>query len=204
MGAGRAKGRASADDGERFRAFVAIDLEPMSLRRVARVADRLRMGSGAPSASWTAPAKMHVTMKFLGDDFPLDAVAALGQALAPLADGQAPPPACPFRLDAFPSSEHARVIVVELDDAAGVWAKLAGQVDRLAAKHGVAREKRPFRPHVTIARLKRPYDARRWLRPELTEGVGDCKAASLTLYRSQLGGAEGSVYVPLAQFAFSG
>ena len=34
-----------------IRAFVALDLDPMSLRRVVRVADRLRMGSGAPSAT---------------------------------------------------------------------------------------------------------------------------------------------------------
>ena len=39
-----------------LRAFVALDLDPMSLRRVVRVADRLRMGSGAPSAIQGRPA----------------------------------------------------------------------------------------------------------------------------------------------------
>jgi 2'-5' RNA ligase len=196
-----AKG-ATESQGERIRAFVAVDLEPMSVRRVARVADRLRMGSGAPSASWTPVANMHVTIKFLGDAFPLEAVAPLGQALAPLAEGKPAPPPSPFRLDAFPSVEHARVVVVELQDASGTWVTLAEKVDKLASKYGVPKEGRAFRPHVTFARLKRPYDARKWLRPELTEGVGECKAASLTLYRSDLR-AEGAVYVPLARFAFA-
>jgi 2'-5' RNA ligase len=187
---------------ERIRAFVALDLDPMSLRRVVRVSDRLRMGSGAPSASWSRPASMHVTLKFLGDDFPLEAVAPLGKALAPLADGKPPPAPAAFRLDALPSVEDARVVAVELDDASGELAALAAKIDKLAARHGVALEKRGYRPHVTLARLKRPYDARRWVRPELTEGAGVCTAASLTLYRSEPG-PDGSVYVPLARYEYA-
>ena len=42
-------------------------------------------------------------------------------------------------------------------------------------------------PHVTLARLKRPYDSTRWLKPELAEAAGDFAASHLTLYRSELG-----------------
>jgi 2'-5' RNA ligase len=184
-----------------IRAFVALDLDAMSLRRVARVADRLRMGSGAPSATWTAPAKMHVTVKFMGS-LPVDAVAPLGEALRALVDGQPAPAPSPLRLTAFPRASDARVVVVELDDASGAMAQLAEKVDKLASKHGVPKEERRFRPHVTLARLKLAYDARRWLRPELTEGAGDCRVTSLTLYRSDLG-SEGSTYTVLARFDFT-
>jgi 2'-5' RNA ligase len=186
--------------GEGLRAFVALDLSPMSVRRVARVAEGLRMGTGAPSATWTPAAKMHVTLKFI-PALVADAVVPLGQALCALAEGKAAPAPCPLRLTAFPAPHEARVIVVELCDASGALVKLADKVDKLAAKHGVDRESRPFRPHVTLARLKRPYDARRWLRPELTDSTGECGAGSLTLYRSHLG-PEGSTYVPLARYEF--
>ncbi|HEY8040091.1 MAG TPA: RNA 2',3'-cyclic phosphodiesterase [Polyangiaceae bacterium] len=191
----------AAKKGETIRAFVALDLDSMSLRRVARTADRLRMGSGAPSAAWVPPAKMHVTLKFMAA-LPVDLVAPLGQALRALAEGKPAPAPSSFRLAAFPSAQGASIIVVELDDARGGVARLAEKVEKLTARHRLPREDRPFRPHVTLARLKRAYDARKWLRPELAEGAGECRAATLTLYRSEPS-PEGSAYVPLARFAFA-
>jgi 2'-5' RNA ligase len=185
-----------------LRAFVALDLEAMSLRRVARVADRLRMGSGAPSASWTPAPKMHVTVKFLGE-FPRPAIEALAQAIGRLALGKAAPRPGGFRLHAFPSLEAAEVVVALLDDPMGDVAKLAGRVDKLAGKHGVAPEKRAFRPHVTLARLKMPYDVRRWLRPELAPGTDACSVSRLTLFESQPG-EHGATYLPLASFVYVG
>jgi len=185
---------------ERIRAFVALDLEPMSHRRVARLSDRLRMGSGAPSATWTPTANLHVTLKFAAE-LPVSAVTPLSEALAPLVEGKPPPPACSLRLDAFPSVKEAKIVVVELVDATGALAKLAAKVEKLTSKYGVAKEERAFRPHVTIARLKLDYDARRWLRPALAEIAGECRASGLTLYRSDLSGEEPR-YTPLARFAF--
>jgi 2'-5' RNA ligase len=184
-----------------IRAFVALDLDPTSVRRVARVADRLRMGSGAPSATWTPVEKMHVTLKFAGE-LRAAAVPLLGPALAPLVEGKGAPQACRLRLDAFPSMNDAQIVVVELEDTSGGLGKLADRVEKLLQKHGVPKEARAFRPHVTLARLKRPYDARRWLRVELAASAGECRATALTLYRSDLE-ADGSSYVPLARFAFS-
>jgi 2'-5' RNA ligase len=186
---------------ERIRAFVALDLDTTSLRRIVRTSDRLRMASGAPAAAWTTSDKMHITIKFAGD---LDAAAAapIGQALRELAEGKPAPAPCTVKLDAFPKMEHARVVVAELVDASGDITKLAASVDKLTAKHGVPKEDRPFRPHVTLARLKRPYDARKWLRADVAEAAGECRCVTLTLYRSELK-PEGSIYIPLASFAFA-
>jgi 2'-5' RNA ligase len=183
-----------------IRAFVALDLDAMSVRRVARVADRLRMGSGAPSAAWTPTAKMHVTLRFIGH-LPADAVAPLGREVGALVVGKKAPVPGNFRLGAFPSVEHSRVVVAELEDPHGDLSKLAGRVDKIATKHaGPAAEDRAFRPHVTLARLKRPYDSRKWVRPELA-GADACRVACLTLYRSDLSPL-GSTYVPLARFEY--
>src|SRR5258708_16444592 len=98
-----------------IRAFVALDLDPTSVRRIARIADRLRMGSGAPSATWTPVTRMHVTLKFMAA-LPVDLVAPLGSAMRPLVEGKTAPRPSPVRLDAFPTVEHARIIVAELED----------------------------------------------------------------------------------------
>lgn len=186
---------------ETIRAFLALDLDPTSLRRVARVSDRLRMGSGAPSAAWIPAARMHVTLKFVGA-LPAETVAPLAGALRPLVEGKPAPKASALRLDAFPAKQRAQVIVLELVDASGGLVELAKQVDKAANECGVPREQRPFRPHVTLARLKRPFDARRWLRPELADMSGECLVASLTLFQSELARA-GPTHTPLARFEFA-
>src|SRR5580698_7972988 len=182
---------------ETIRAFVALDLDVKSVRRVVRVADRLRMASGAPSATWTPQGNVHLTLKFMAD-LPAAAVGPFGKALALLVDAKRAPEPGTCRLQAFPSVEQANVIVIELADPHGDLSKLAAKIDKLGSRHGVAREARAFVPHVTLARLKRPYDSTRWLKPELAEAAGDFAASHLTLYRSDLGAdKEGrAVYVP--------
>jgi 2'-5' RNA ligase len=187
------------DAGDTLRAFVALDLDAMSMRRVARVSDRLRMGSGAPSATWTASANLHLTLKFLGD-ISRQTVAPLARALEALIEGSAPAPA-PFRLDALPSVEGARVVVAVLDDREGRIGSLAAAVEEEAGRFGVEPSERAFLPHVTLARLKVSYDVRRWLRPNLAPGTDTCSFVSLTLFESKLSDA-GPTYVPLARFEY--
>lgn len=184
-----------------LRAFVALDLDAMSLRRVARVADRLRMGSGAPSATWTPAAKMHLTLKFIRVLARAD-VEPLADAIERIATGTAAPRPGTFRLDAFPSLDAAEVVVALLDDAGGEIARLAERVDKVAVKYGVPRETRAFRPHVTLARLKMPYDVRRWVRPQLAPGTDACHVTGLTLFESTPGD-QGSTYSILARFPYS-
>jgi 2'-5' RNA ligase len=185
-----------------IRAFVALDLDEASVQSAARLADRLRQERGAPSASWTAPDTMHVTLKFAGD-LPVESVEPIQVALAPLAVAPRLPWTCRLGIGAFPALEHARVLVLELaDDESATLARLAASVDERFAPYGVAREARAFHPHITLARLRRPHDARRWLREELSGFSGACTLTALTLYRSELG-REGAVHTPLARFALA-
>jgi 2'-5' RNA ligase len=185
---------------ETIRAFVALDLDSMSARRLTRIAEHLRMASGAPSANWTPPHKLHVTLRYV-EELPVGAVPALANALAAVVDSKRAPRPGLLRLEAFPSAAEACVVVVELEDPTRALARMAGRVDRIVSRLGIPADRHAFRPHVTLARLKRPYDARRWLRPELAADVGECSAVRLTLYRSILG-SEGSTYDPLARFDF--
>jgi 2'-5' RNA ligase len=183
-----------------LRAFVALDLDAKSVRRVARVAHRLRMGSGAPSAAWTPAANFHLTVKFLGE-IARTTLEPIAVAVGRLVEGHAAPSPGAVRLDAFPSVEAAEVIVALLDDPEGDLAALAGRVEEIASKHGAPADKRAYRPHVTLARLKMPYDVRRWLRPELAPGADACTVAALTIFESTLGD-QGATYTRLATFAY--
>ena len=144
---------------------------------------------------------MHITLKFMGE-LATAAVTPLADALRPLVEGRTAPNACSFCLAAFPNVAEAHVIIAELQDSGGELAKLAGRVGAIARALGIQGDERTFKPHVTLARLKRSYDARRWLRVELAKGAGECRAASLTLFRSELGSG-GARHLPLARFVFS-
>jgi 2'-5' RNA ligase len=184
-----------------IRAFVAVDLDADGLRHAVRIADRLRRASEAPRATWVTAERMHVTLKFAGQ-LPLDAVGPLGSALAGVASAWTAPHAVSLRLDAFPALRDARTVVLALDDTGGRLAELAHSVDSLLSAHGVPSEGRPFRPHITLARLKHSLDARPWLGrgPDVT--VGSCNLAALTLYRSDTL-PDGPRYTSLTRIALS-
>jgi len=59
-------------------------------------------------------------------------------------------------LGAFPSIRRARVIWAGLDDATGGLAALSESIGDELEPLGFPREKRAFRPHVTLARLRSP------------------------------------------------
>lgn len=183
-----------------MRAFVALDLDAGSADAIAVAAAAVRAASPPTlKASWVAPRSMHVTVQFLGETD--EALApALGDALVAIARASVAPPPAAATLTAFPSEGRARVLVAELADASGALGRVAGAVAAAMEPHGFARESRPYRPHVTLARLRVPRD----VRPVIAgSGVASLAlgVASLTLFRSDLGPA-GPAYTPLARAAF--
>jgi 2'-5' RNA ligase len=128
---------------------------------------------------------MHLTLKFLGD-IEEDEAAKLTEVLREI-------PLAPMRprirgVTAFPSPSRARVIVVALADP-NVDA-LAAEVER---RSGFPREERPFRAHVTLARIRQPVNAHRWLERATIEG--ETQVTALVLYESKQG-----AYRPISRF----
>jgi 2'-5' RNA ligase len=188
------------------RAFIAMDFDADAIARFAAIAERLR--ARAPHgvrASFVAPDKMHVTVKFLGQT-----ELALAPSLAEIvraSAARAAPITHAQRLGAFGSPKRAHVIVVELDDAGGALARLAAEIEERAAALGFAKEARAYRPHLTLARLRETTDVRKWLEAALTPSGDPAFAAAaritdLTLYRSD-GAPTGSVYTPIARAPFT-
>ncbi len=139
------------------RSFVALDLTEPMRRRLAAVARSIRSHDPRwATARWVPPENLHLTIRFLGDlaeenlesfirDLP-GAVGALSTFELPLAEVVRP----------IPSSSHASMLWATFDDPDGRCALLANAVSDLAATLGVAPETRPFSPHVTLARSRRP------------------------------------------------
>jgi 2'-5' RNA ligase len=184
----------SADAPARPRLFVALDLPAPARAALAR----FRAAAADPAVWRPLPdSSFHVTLAFLGhrDAADVDRVTVVLRALAPRAA-----PALALAGALLLPPRRARVLAVALDDATGALAALQSEVAGALAGAGLFEpEARPFRPHVTIARLRSGARAPRALDPA-PEPLA-FEAGPVTLYRSRLGRG-GAVYEPL--FARSG
>jgi 2'-5' RNA ligase len=173
------------------RLFVAVDLPPpvrRDLARWARGAASSTRGSGG-RLRLLEPETLHVTLCFLGSQ-PVGRVDAIGEA----ATGAAAEPVGELSLGAplWLPGRHPRALAVELhDDARGTLRELRDAVaGALGAVCGFEPERRRFRPHVTVARM-RSGDAPRERGLPATPQLAFAPVA-LVLYRSWLGPTEAS------------
>jgi RNA 2',3'-cyclic 3'-phosphodiesterase len=131
-----------------MRLFVALELPEAAVAALGRF-----VRAAADPEVWrlVPPESLHVTLAFLGST-DADLVPAIAAALD-LAGSLAPRLVLGEALLLPP--RRARVLSAALEDADGALETLQARVsDALEATGAYAPEKRPFRPHVTVARLR--------------------------------------------------
>jgi 2'-5' RNA ligase len=161
------------------RLFVALDL-PAEVRNALAAWGRSAVGDDE-RLRLVAEDALHVTLVFLGErPDPEPVAAAMLSALDPAP--AAPPLAVADALWLSPRRPH--VLTAALADPSGGLARLqAAVLDALVRDAGHEAEKRAFRPHVTIARVRRRLRAFDVPAPPQSAFA----APSVTLYRSVLG-----------------
>jgi RNA 2',3'-cyclic 3'-phosphodiesterase len=186
--------------------FVALDLPERA--RSELVAWRDTLIEGRQDLRPVAPEALHVTLVFLGwqDETAAGAISEAAFAAArasagggAVASGSAPastPVLRATRVRPLPPRD-ARLFALDLDDLEDRATTLQARVsDALEAGRWYRPEKRPFWPHITLARVKR-HERRV---PPLPDSPGPpvepFPAAALTLYRSTLR-PQGALYEPL-------
>ena len=103
----------------------------------------------------TPARRVHLTLKFLGDVSPGDlprVAAALGRA----ARTGAPFDAAVSGFGAFPSARRARILWAGIGAGADGFRALSRAVEDLLEPESFARDDRPFVPHLTLGRARRP------------------------------------------------
>ncbi len=145
-----------------MRLFVAFDLPPAELGRLAESIAKMRRSS--PAAGWVRPTQMHVTLRFLGA-VEESQVAPLTEALSTAARAAGAP--FEVALDgpgAFPSLARPRVLWFGIDPPEPVK-RLSEAIDDALAPLDLPREERENIPHLTIARIRHPWraaDGEKW------------------------------------------
>jgi RNA 2',3'-cyclic 3'-phosphodiesterase len=173
--------------------FVALDLPAEA--RLALAAWRDRLTEGRRELRPVRAEALHVTLVFLGwqDEAAAERIAEAAFGARPAV---AAPLLAPAGVRALPPRDP-RLFALDLSDEEGRATQLQAAVSAaLAAGRWYRPEKRPFWPHVTLARVKRgerrvPGLAGEQPPPEPFAGE------KLTLYRSTLR-PQGALYEPLA------
>ena len=157
-----------------MRLFLAINLDPSVRQAIHDATAPLR--DAAPSLSWVREPLLHFTMKFLGEQEEM-LVAALRAALASVGMRHRTIELELGGIGAFPNLRRPRV----------VWMGIASE-PRLELLHhdvevaceqlGLPLEGRPFRPHLTLARVR--------VRPPLDELRALARAAKRVDHRETL------------------
>jgi 2'-5' RNA ligase len=173
----------------KVRAFFGLPLPEE--HRAAYASALLGSPALAPRWRWTRVENLHLTIRFLGhvELASADRIAGRVEASAPRAFALQL-----GSLDAFKRGPLASALWVGLQLGAEEVSALAAIVEAECAREGLEAEKRPYRPHMTLARAREREGAPvpRVNVPELPPW----RAGELVLFRSQLG-RSGPVYEPL-------
>lgn len=183
-----------------MRAFLAVELPGEVRGDLAHLMDTLR--TGAVKVSWVRPDNLHVTLRFLGDIGAPD-VDRLVERLAPQYARCAPFRVAMRGAGAFPNTRQPSVLWVGVDDAGGQLAALNALAEDAAEHIGLMPERRAFRGHVTLGRVRDPRRGGA-LGPLLQAAAlfdgGEAVVDAVVLMESELRPG-GSVYTPVRRMA---
>lgn len=187
-----------------IRAFLALDPPEEILAEIGRIQERLRKLIHG-DLRWVRPEGIHLTLKFFGE-IPENGVGSISAVAGPAAAAVNPFDLTIGGAGVFPDARRPRVF----------WLGMSGDVARLTAfQKGLERalgeigfppEERPFRPHLTLGRIKSPQGLTgldRALEKGEAYRAGRFTASGLSLFQSDLT-PRGAVYTRLAAYPFLG
>ena len=148
----------SPGDAKTLRLFVALPLPAAEQDRLAGLTRPLR--SRLPKARWVEPRSLHLTLVFLGDTL-ASLLPGLDRELGAVADAIDRFRMAVGELGVFPPRGGARVVWAGLEadgDLDGLQVRTLAAAGRAVGRR--LEERRPFRPHVTLARTNPPWPPR--------------------------------------------
>ena len=137
---------------EQVRSFFAVALSEQAREAAAELAGRLRGSERGEGVRWVRPESYHLTLRFLGN-VAREAIAELRERVALEVSSLAPFEVRLGGARVFPSPRSPRVIAVAVEPEAPL-ASLAAGVEQGVVAAGQKPERRRFRAHLTLGRVR--------------------------------------------------
>jgi len=183
---------------ENIRTFIAIELTPEIHHKLQQLQDVQK--SAMPDVRWTKPGNIHLTLKFLGD-VEVSRIDKISGIIKDVAGNFSPFEISLAGIGAFPNSRKPNIVWVGVEKGAGQLVELAKAIEDAMEKIGFPREKRPFKPHLTVGRireLKHPEATTKGLEQASVGELGSFTVQKVSLIKSQLD-PKGSIYTMLSE-----
>ena len=184
-----------------MRAFIAIELPEETKQELQELAGQLRRAG--IRASWVKPDRMHLTLRFLGE-IDEDQAETIAGHLVREYSGRAPFECAVEGAGAFPNVRRPSVLWAGVGPLEGGLADIQAVAEQAASGAGLKPERRRFRPHLTLGRIRKPEAAGhlgRALAPLRTFRGKPFPVRGVTLFSSTLT-PEGPVYERIQECVF--
>ena len=134
------------------RLFIAIELPEELKKNLRKVQKRLK----DLKAKWVKASHMHLTLAFLGEVEELREP-EISEICQKIAIKYKSFEICLFDLSSFPKKEYAHTIWAKIKKSDQLL-RLQKELSRELGQNKFIIEKRPYVPHLTVARLKKPIN----------------------------------------------
>lgn len=142
-----------------MRAFIGIDFDEEMKNEISGLQDRLR--NYAVKGRWKYVDNFHITLKFL-DEINDTQREKMGEILKEACKNKEPFRLYVSKLGIFKGRDSIRVLWLGLDGELEKLKAIHSEAEEAALKVGFEKEKRDFKPHVTIGQdliFKNPFDS---------------------------------------------
>ncbi len=182
-----------------MRLFVALEIPSEVRENFAALIREFR--AIAPKEKWVRAENLHITLKFIGE-VPPEKLDPIRHAFGDVRSDSLVK--LDFRgLGFFPNEKHPRVFWAGIEATPNL-PKLATDIESATEKLGIPREKRPFSPHLTLARFetrKLTEKLRAAVRENVAREFGALETKEFHLIESKLR-PSGAEYTTLQSFTF--
>lgn len=136
---------------EQIRCFVAIEIPETIQTLLTSAQEELR--KFVRGVSWVKRENIHLTLRFLGDVTP-NQISVIKYSIEQVTDTRSPFSMELGGIGAFPNLSRPRIIWAGVKIGADEVVAIAREIDLRLSRRGYERDGKPFRPHLTLARLK--------------------------------------------------
>lgn len=190
-----------ADNEKNIRAFLALEPPENVLQEISRLQEKLKREISG-RISWTRPQGQHLTLKFFGDISKED-IHNISSAVQKRTVSEQKLNLKIEKIGVFPDARKPRVLWCGITGDAEKLINLQKKLDSDFAAIGFPAEDRPFKAHLTLARIKDPRETSgisEALKKHSAFTAGEFTGEKLFLFQSNLS-QQGAVYTKLAEFA---
>jgi 2'-5' RNA ligase len=185
------------------RIFISVNLSDEARSKVFDYIENLRKEFIDLKVRWDKPEKLHITLKFLGD-IEVEKISEIVEVVEKVAKRFSK-----FKLKItesgiFPTVKKPRILWFGLFDEKGSLKKINDGLESELERIGFAKDKRNFKPHLTIVRLREPQKSGELVKKHLENKFEpvEFEVSEIVIYESKLQ-STGSIYILVRKILFN-